>query len=78
MQSIVSGSVCHTRQWEFRSVVNLQVQLSLSAITGIEQMKKDTEELHEELLALLAEHPELTNSDRTSSVSNICRLSAGA
>ncbi|KAJ7118057.1 hypothetical protein C8R44DRAFT_854189 [Mycena epipterygia] len=44
-----------------------RIQVNVAATAGIEKMNKNAEELHDELLELLVEHPELTISDRTSS-----------
>jgi hypothetical protein len=48
---------------------NLQAQVTGSTLSEMGQMKKDAEEQHEQLVALLKTDSDLTGSDR-SSVSN--------
>ncbi|KAJ7095552.1 hypothetical protein C8R44DRAFT_989482 [Mycena epipterygia] len=45
-----------------------RVRMGTSTSVGMAQMRKTAKQQHEELLALLAAHPELTNSDRSSSL----------
>jgi hypothetical protein len=46
-----------------------QVHVAKAAISGMALMEKDAKDLHDELLAWLSGHPELTYSGRTSAVS---------
>jgi hypothetical protein len=45
---------------------DFKLQSGTSAVEGISQMAKDAEQQHQDLLALLAAYPELTNSDLAS------------
>ncbi|KAJ7192286.1 hypothetical protein GGX14DRAFT_596092 [Mycena pura] len=49
------------------SLTRFRLQTSGIAINKAAEMQKDARRQHEELLALLADHPDLTNSDRSSS-----------
>jgi hypothetical protein len=44
----------------------VEVQAGISATGGIAQMEKDAEQQHQDLVALLANYPDSTNSDLTS------------
>ncbi|KAJ7237341.1 hypothetical protein C8J57DRAFT_127240 [Mycena rebaudengoi] len=45
-----------------------RTQAGISIVAGATQMKKEAKQNHEELVALLASYPELTDSDQSSSV----------
>ncbi|KAJ7192413.1 P-loop containing nucleoside triphosphate hydrolase protein, partial [Mycena pura] len=52
------------------SLARFQLQTSGITINKVAEMQKDAQRQHEELLALLADHPDLTNSDSSSSVAD--------
>ncbi|KAJ7249358.1 hypothetical protein C8J57DRAFT_1668932, partial [Mycena rebaudengoi] len=51
-----------------------KVRASGSTISQMAQMRKDSKQQHEELLALLAAYPDLTNSDRSSVTQTLSSL----
>ncbi|KAJ6616731.1 hypothetical protein B0H10DRAFT_1948895 [Mycena sp. CBHHK59/15] len=51
------------------SLNNFRIGNGIPAVAAISKMQTDAKKHHEELLALLAAHPELTNSDWSSAVS---------
>ncbi|KAF7348998.1 NB-ARC domain-containing protein [Mycena venus] len=54
------------RQEMDKLVTVFRVLAGSSAITGVTQLERDVDKQHQDLLALLASHPDLTNSDLTS------------
>ncbi|KAJ7263871.1 P-loop containing nucleoside triphosphate hydrolase protein, partial [Mycena rebaudengoi] len=57
------------------SLEKFRVQLAGSMVSQMSQMHRDAQQQHEELLALLAAHPDLSNSDCSSVTGTILSLS---
>ncbi|KAJ7274814.1 hypothetical protein C8J57DRAFT_1714567 [Mycena rebaudengoi] len=55
-----------------------KVQIAGSSASPLVHMRKDAEQRHEELLALLAEFPDLTNSDYSSETGTVTSLGASS
>ncbi|KAJ7112025.1 hypothetical protein C8R43DRAFT_153306 [Mycena crocata] len=74
LQNVSQLETCKAELQESRDI--FRVHVGQMTISGIARMEKTAADLHEDLLALLAAHPDLTYSERASTVTG--RLSGSA